>query len=55
MQEYDGYQGKRELTEKKVVRNVFKQGDQYFNSGDLLLQDSQYFVYFSDRIGDTFR
>lgn len=31
------------------------QGDAYFNTGDILVQDKNYFVYFSDRIGDTFR
>ena len=36
----------------KIIRNVFKKGDAYFNSGDLFTVD---FVYFADRIGDTFR
>ncbi|MEM7436291.1 MAG: long-chain-acyl-CoA synthetase [Myxococcota bacterium] len=42
-------------TDKKVMRNVFKKGDEYFRSGDLLRCDSEGFYYFVDRIGDTFR
>ena len=50
---YDGYSDKS-ATEKKVLRNVFKEGDSYFNSGDLLsCRDGYYF--WSDRVGDTFR
>ena len=53
--EFDGYKGNKELSEKKILRNVFKKGDVYFNSGDLLSMDDLYYVYFKDRIGDTFR
>ena len=53
--EFDGYAGKKELTSSKIMTDVFKKGDRYFNSGDLLTVDKDYFVYFSDRIGDTFR
>ena len=53
--EFDGYAGKKELTSSKILHNVFADGDAYFNSGDLLTVDKDYFVYFSDRIGDTFR
>ncbi|KAL6055373.1 Long-chain-acyl-CoA synthetase, partial [Balamuthia mandrillaris] len=42
-------------TEKKVLRDVFVKGDMYFRSGDLLKFDSEGYVYFVDRIGDTFR
>ncbi|XP_066567461.1 long-chain fatty acid transport protein 6 [Amia ocellicauda] len=50
-----GYAGNKELSEKKLLRDVFKKGDVYFNTGDLMLQDQEDFVYFRDRIGDTFR
>lgn len=43
------------MSEKKLLRDVFKTGDVYFNTGDLMLQDHRDFVYFKDRIGDTFR
>ncbi|XP_052082283.1 long-chain fatty acid transport protein 2-like [Mytilus californianus] len=49
------YKGNMEMTEKKLVRNVFKEGDAYFNFGDSLYLDKDYFVYFHDRVGDTFR
>ncbi|XP_053405486.1 long-chain fatty acid transport protein 2-like isoform X2 [Mercenaria mercenaria] len=49
------YKGSREMNEKKLVRNVVKEGDCFFNFGDMLSMDSDYFLYFKDRIGDTFR
>jgi fatty-acyl-CoA synthase len=42
-------------TEKKILHNVFKPGDAWVRSGDLMRQDAQAFFYFMDRIGDTFR
>ena len=42
-------------TEAKILRNVFKPGDAWLRSGDLMRQDAQGFFYFMDRIGDTFR
>ncbi|XP_058267469.1 long-chain fatty acid transport protein 6 [Hemibagrus wyckioides] len=50
-----GYAGNKTMSEKKLLRDVFKEGDVYFNTGDLMLQDHRDFVYFKDRIGDTFR
>ena len=34
---------------------VFKTGDAYFNTGDLLRMDRARNLYFTDRVGDTFR
>ena len=42
-------------TEKKVLRDVFKRGDAFFATGDLMMQDRDGYFYFVDRIGDTFR
>lgn len=50
-----GYAGNKQQTEKKRLRDVFKKGDLYFNTGDLLRIDEDNFVYFQDRVGDTFR
>ncbi|XP_054476057.1 hsFATP2a_ACSVL_like domain-containing protein [Anoplopoma fimbria] len=50
-----GYAGNQQQTEKKRLRDVMKKGDLYFNTGDLLRFDDMKFVYFQDRVGDTFR
>ncbi|KAM7154687.1 long-chain fatty acid transport protein 2 [Molossus nigricans] len=52
---FSGYAGGKTQTEKKKLRDVFKKGDVYFNSGDLLMIDHEDFIYFHDRVGDTFR
>ncbi|CAH8591471.1 unnamed protein product [Dicrocoelium dendriticum] len=51
---YDGYVNK-EASDKKILRNVFRPGDTWFASGDLLYRDELGYLYFSDRLGDTFR
>ncbi|MCE9651142.1 MAG: long-chain-acyl-CoA synthetase [Parvibaculum sp.] len=51
---FEGY-AKKEETEKKILRDVFEKGDQWFRTGDLLRQDNRGYFYFVDRIGDTFR
>ena len=45
----------KKATEKKVIRNVFRKGDAYLNTGDLLKDIGYGHVQFVDRIGDTFR
>jgi fatty-acyl-CoA synthase len=51
---FEGYTSK-EATERKILRDVFKKGDQWFRTGDLLRCDPDGYYYFIDRIGDTFR
>ncbi len=51
---FEGY-SKGADTEKKILRNVFEQGDTWFRTGDLLRRDALGYFYFVDRIGDTFR
>jgi len=51
---FDGYVSKR-ASNKKVVRNIFKPGDRYFNTGDLIQLHGNGWLSFADRIGDTFR
>jgi citronellyl-CoA synthetase len=51
---FDGYTNKEE-TEKKVLRDVFKAGDAWFNTGDLLRDIGFGQRQFVDRLGDTFR
>ncbi|XP_070685337.1 long-chain fatty acid transport protein 2-like [Pempheris klunzingeri] len=52
---FSGYAKNKQQTEKKTLGDVFVKGDLYFNSGDLLKIDDEGFVFFQDRIGDTFR
>ena len=42
-------------TESKILRDVFEPGDAWFRSGDLMRSDRLGYLYFVDRIGDTFR
>jgi len=51
---YEGYEDKK-ASAKKVIADVFKKGDRWFNTGDLLWRDKEGYYYFADRIGDTFR
>ncbi|XP_034048557.1 long-chain fatty acid transport protein 6 [Thalassophryne amazonica] len=50
-----GYAGSKQLTEKKLMKNVFVKGDSYFNTGDLMAETHEGFICFRDRVGDTFR
>ncbi|XP_041794961.1 very long-chain acyl-CoA synthetase-like [Chelmon rostratus] len=52
---FAGYARDLQQTEKKKLRDVHKKGDVYFNTGDLLRVDKDNFIYFQDRVGDTFR
>lgn len=52
---FTGYANNKQQTEKKKLYDVLVKGDKYFNSGDLLKVDHEGFIYFQDRIGDTFR
>ncbi|XP_035520312.1 very long-chain acyl-CoA synthetase-like [Morone saxatilis] len=52
---FSGYARDLQQTEKKKLHNVHKKGDMYFNTGDLLSIDDDNFIYFQDRVGDTFR
>ena len=51
---FDGYVD-RTASEKKILRDVFQKGDQYFDSGDLLELHEDGWLSFRDRAGDTFR
>lgn len=51
---FDGYTDP-EATERKILRNVFREGDAWFSSGDLFRRDEDDYFYFVDRTGDTFR
>jgi len=52
---FNGYYNDDKKTEDKILRDIFKKGDAYFNTGDLLKMAPDYTVRFCDRVGDTFR
>jgi fatty-acyl-CoA synthase len=51
---FEGY-ADRAATERKILRNVFVEGDAWYRTGDLMRKDEAGFFYFVDRVGDTFR
>ncbi|XP_061890297.1 long-chain fatty acid transport protein 2-like [Entelurus aequoreus] len=52
---FSGYAKNQHQTDKKKLKDVFVKGDVYFNTGDILKIDHEGFVFFQDRVGDTFR
>ncbi len=53
-QPFDGYTDKK-ASEKKLVRNAFRDDDVWFNTGDLMRSQGFGHAAFADRLGDTFR
>ncbi|GAC1397067.1 MAG: long-chain-acyl-CoA synthetase FadD6 [Mycobacterium sp.] len=53
-QPFDGYTDP-EASDKKLIRNAFRDGDVWLNSGDLLRPQGWRHAVFVDRLGDTFR
>jgi fatty-acyl-CoA synthase len=51
---FEGY-ADAAATARKVLRNVFKQGDAWYRTGDLMRRDARGFYYFVDRAGETYR
>ena len=51
---FDGYTDKK-ASEAKLLRDVFKKGDVWFNTGDLVRDQGWRHIQFVDRVGDTFR
>ena len=51
---FEGY-ADAAASERKVLRNVFKDGDSWYRTGDLMRRDERGFYYFVDRVGETYR
>ncbi|MGB3625316.1 MAG: long-chain-acyl-CoA synthetase [Henriciella sp.] len=51
---FEGYQDEA-ASEQKILRDVFEEGDAWYRTGDLMRMDKHGYVYFVDRVGDTFR
>jgi fatty-acyl-CoA synthase len=54
LQPYDGYTDPA-ASEKKLIRNAFRKGDCWFNTGDVMRPQGMGHAAFVDRLGDTFR
>ncbi|VEU22293.1 DEKNAAC103702 [Brettanomyces naardenensis] len=52
---FPGYVNNEEATYSKVIRDVFHKGDAWVRSDDLMMRDGIGNIYFTDRMGDTFR
>jgi len=51
---FEGY-ADPQASERKILRNVFKEGDSWYRTGDLMRRDERGFYYFVDRVGETYR
>jgi fatty-acyl-CoA synthase len=51
---FEGY-ADAEASGRKVLRNVFAEGDSWYRTGDLMRRDERGFYYFVDRVGETYR
>ncbi len=51
---FEGYNDE-EATKKKILGDAFEKGDLWYRTGDLLRKDKKGYIYFVDRVGDTFR
>jgi fatty-acyl-CoA synthase len=54
LQPFDGYTDPS-ASEKKLVRDAFRKGDCWFNTGDVMSPQGMGHAAFVDRLGDTFR
>jgi fatty-acyl-CoA synthase len=53
-QRFEGYADKA-ATSQKILADVFRPGDRWFRTGDLMRRDRHGYFFFVDRVGDTFR
>lgn len=54
LREFNGYLDKKE-SKRKIIQDVFVKGDKAFLTGDIVVEDEYGYIYFKDRVGDTFR
>jgi hypothetical protein len=52
---YSGYANDTSGCRKKILENVFKRSQIAINSSDLMVCDSLGYIYFCDRLGETYR
>jgi fatty-acyl-CoA synthase len=51
---FEGY-ADPDASARKVLHHVFKDGDAWYRTGDLMRRDAGGFYYFVDRVGETYR
>jgi fatty-acyl-CoA synthase len=51
---FEGY-ADAEASKAKVLRDVFKPGDAWYRTGDLMRRDAAGYYYFVDRLGESYR
>lgn len=54
-EQYQGYFGNDKASMSKILFDVFKKGDAYYRTGDIVRRDAEGRIWFTDRVGDTFR
>lgn len=52
---FPGYMNNDQATYSKIIRDVFKKGDAWVRSDDIMKYDELGCIYFVDRMGDTYR
>lgn len=52
---FQGYLNNSKANNTKVIKDVFKKGDAYFRTGDIVRATNDGLLFFVDRIGDTYR
>jgi acyl-CoA synthetase (AMP-forming)/AMP-acid ligase II len=52
---FSGHYNNIGASENCFIKDLFKKGDLWFRSGDMMRVDENGLVYFVDRLGDTFR
>ena len=52
---FSGYHGDKKQSDAKKIHSAFDEDDCWINSGDVLVMNENYEVFFCDRLGDTFR
>ena len=53
--QFSGYYGDSKKSDAKKIHNCFEEDDLWINSGDMLVMNDEYEVFFCERLGDTFR
>jgi len=54
VRDFHGYADEN-ATKQKIMKDVWRKGDLGFRSGDIFVMDEFGWLYFRDRVGDTFR